>query len=134
MSFVEYTTTRQKKSPEELESGKTWQVRARRLILPLDVQKYGLKVKKWSEDGKSRHSITWKQKPYCKLLLNQDKKAKAIAMLEVNTSKGLAVQVNPAKLDECYISIPKGAMGVFPEESCMLDMKRQGAKITVSKQ
>ena len=131
--FVEYKSTRAKKAPEELEASKTWQVNARRLIVPIDAKKYGLKVKQWQEEGKKRHAITWAKKPYCKLLLNNDKKAKAIAMLEVNTGAGLAVQVNPAKLDECYISIPKGALEAFPKASCMLDLKQEGAKITVCK-
>lgn len=130
--FVEYKTSRAKKAPEELEAGKTWQLNAKRLLVPLDAKKYGLSIKHWTDDaGKKHHSVDWREKPYCKLSLNSDKKAKAIAMLEVNTSKGLAIQANPANLKEFYISIPKGALEAFPKESCMLDMKQQGAKITV---
>lgn len=131
--FTEYKTTRTRKDPEDLASNKTWQVNARRLYIPLDVKKHGLSVKKWTDqDGKKHHSITWKEKPYCKLLLNSEKKGKTFAMLEVGKT-GLAVQVDPSDLKKCYVSIPKGAMEVFPEVNCMLDMKQQGAKITVSR-
>lgn len=130
--FTEYKSTRAKKAPEDLASAKDWQVNARRLYLPLDAKKYGLSVQKWEEDGKKRHKITWKQKPYAKLMLNQDKKAKAFAMLEVNTSAGIAIQVDPANYKRVYISIPAGAMGVFPKVNAMLDYKQEGAKITLS--
>lgn len=130
--FTEYTSTRARKAPEELEAGKSWQVNARRLIVPLDLKAYGLSVKKWEEEGKKRHSITWKSKPYCKLLLNNKKGAKDFAQVQVNKEgKGLAVQVNPANFKECYISIPKGALESFPKSSCMLEYKRQGATYTL---
>lgn len=120
MSFIEYKTARVKKPQEELESGKTWQVKARRLYIPLQVKKYGLEVNNWEEEGKKKHSITWKYKPYAKLLINDDKKAKAFVRLEVNTSAGLAIQVDPANHKRFYISIPEGAKKAFPKESCML--------------
>ena len=133
MSFVEYQTKRTKKAPEDLESGKTWQVNARRLIVPINTKDYGLSIKKWTKDGKKHHSITWDKKPYAKLSLNQDKKDKHFGLLEINTQKGLAIQINPAKLDECYISIPKGALDYFPKSSCMLEMDKKGNKITLGK-
>lgn len=132
--FTEYKSTRAKKAPEELEAGKSWQVNARRLIIPLDCKAYGLSVRKWEEDGRKHHAITWKSKPYCKLLLNNKAGAKEFAQVRVNTEgKGLAVQVNPANLKECYISIPKGALEVFPQASCMLEYKRgKGMVYTLS--
>lgn len=131
--FTEYKSTRAKKAPEDLASAKDWQPQGRRLYIPLDAKKYGMSVKKWEEDGKKHHKITWKSKPYCKLLLNNSKNAKEFAMLEVNTSTGLAVQVDPANYKRCYISIPAGAMGVFPKANAMLEYKQDGAKITVCK-
>ena len=118
--FTEYKPTRAKKAPEELEAGKTWQVNARRLYIPLDAKKYGLKVQKWTEEGKKRHKITWTKKPFAKLMLNQDKKAKAIVRLDVNTSAGLAIQVDPADMGKFYVSIPEGAKSAMPKKSCML--------------
>lgn len=133
MSFIEYKTTRARKPLEELESAKDWQAASRRLYLPLDAKKYGLQVKKWTEDGKPRHSIVWKSKPYARLLLNNKKSAKDFAMLEVNTERGLAIQVDPANYKRCYVSIPKGALEQFPANSCMLEFKREGAKYTLAK-
>lgn len=131
--FTEYKSTRAKKAPEELASAKDWQVNGRRLYIPLDAKKYGLSVRKWTdEDGKKRHKINWTQKPYAKLLLNNSKKAKDFAMLEINTSAGIAVQVDPANYKRVYISIPEGALGVFPKANAMLEYKQQGAKITLS--
>lgn len=130
--FTEYKSTRAKKAPEDLASAKDWQVNARRLYIPLDTKRYGLQVQKWEEDGKKRHKITWKQKPYAKLLLNNSKGAKDFAMLEVNTSAGLAIQVDPANYKRVYVSIPAGAMGAFPKANAMLDYKQDGAKITLS--
>lgn len=131
--FTEYKSTRAKKAPEDLASAKDWQVNARRLYLPLDTKKYGLQVKKWEEDGRKRHSITWKQKPFCKLLFNNKQNAKDFAMLEVNTSAGLAIQVDPANYKRVYISIPAGALDKMPKANAMLEYKRDGAKITVCK-
>lgn len=131
--FTEYKSTRAKKAPEDLASAKDWQVNARRLYIPLDCKKYGLAVKKWEEAGKKRHAITWKQKPYCKLLLNNKSGAKDFAMLEVNTNAGLAVQVDPANYKRVYVSIPAGALEAFPKANAMLEYKQDGAKITVCK-
>lgn len=136
--FIEYTSTRARKASEELEAGKSWQVNARRLIIPLDCKKYGLQVKEFegvNSKGKKckKHTITWKSKPYCKLLLNNKAGAKEFAQVQVNKEgRGLAVQVNPANLKECYISIPKGALEAFPKASCMLNYERQGATYTLS--
>lgn len=134
MSFIEYKTKRAKKAPEDLASAKDWQVNARRLYLPLDLKKYGLDVSKWEEDGKKHHAISWKHKPYCKLLLNSNKQAKEFCMLKVNTKAGLAVQVDPSNYSRCYVSIPKGALQVFPKANAMLEFKHKDDKITVSKQ
>lgn len=131
--FTEYKSTRAKKAPEDLASAKDWQVNARRLYIPLDTKKYGLQVQKWEEDGKKRHAITWKQKPFCKLLFNNKPNAKDFAMLEVNTSAGLAIQVDPANYKRVYISIPAGALEKMPKANAMLEYKRDGAKITVCK-
>lgn len=141
MSFIEYKTTRAKKPLEELEAGKTWQVNARRLYIPLEGKDYGLKVKEWEEQvvkngkpaTKKCHSITWKQKPYAKLLLNEDHKAQAILQLQVNTSAGLAIQVDPANLGKFYVSIPKGALARLPKASTMLDVDVQKNCYTYSK-
>lgn len=133
MSFIEYKTTRAKKPLEELVASKEWQAKARRLYLPIDTKQYGLSIKKWEEDGKKRHAITWKQKPYCKLLLNDKGNQKDFAMVEVNTQKGLAIQVDPSDFKKCYISIPKGALQAFPKGDARLEYKKQGSKITVTK-
>ena len=138
--FTEYQSTRARKSPEELASGKDWQVNARRLYIPLSLEEYGLEVRKWEEDiikdgkpaKKKRHAITWKSKPYCKLLLNNTQGAQDFAQLQVNTSGGLAVQVDPANYKRVYVSIPKGALGVFPKVNAMLNYKRNGATYTLS--
>lgn len=131
--FVEYKSTRAKKAPEELASAKDWQVNARRLYIPLDTKAYGLQVKKWQEeDGRKRHAISWAKKPYAKLLLNNKPNAKDFAMLELNTSAGLAIQVDPADYKRCYISIPAGALEAFPKTNAMLKYKQDGAKITLS--
>lgn len=133
MSFVEFKTTRAKKPAEELEAGKTWQVNARRLYIPLDGKEYGLAVKEWEEGGKKHHAITWKQKPYAKLLLNSDAKAKAILQLQVNTTGGLAIQVDPADFGKFYVSVPKGALANLPKVSAMLGVKVAGKAFTYSK-
>ena len=131
--FTEYKTLRAKKAPEELASAKDWQVNARRLYIPLDTKKYGLQVQKWEEEGKKRHKITWKQKPFCKLLFNNKQNAKDFAMLEVNTSAGLAIQVDPSDFKRVYVNIPAGSLDKMPKANTMLDFKQDGAKITVSK-
>lgn len=131
--FVEYKTSRTKKAPEDLVSSKDFQINARRLYLPIDTKKYGLSIQKWEEEGKKHHKITWKTKPFCRLLLNKDKKSKDFVMLDINTQKGIAIQVDPSDFKKCYISIPKGAMEIFPKQDAMLDFKEDGAKITVSK-
>lgn len=131
--FTEYTSTRARKAPEELEAGKSWQVNARRLIIPLDCKAYGLSVRKWEEDGRKHHAISWKAKPYARLLLNNKAGAKEFAQVRVNTEgRGLAIQVDPADMNKFYVSIPKGALGAFPEASCMLNYKRNGATYTLS--
>ena len=130
--FTEYKSTRAKKAPEDLASAKDWQVNARRLYIPLDCKAYGLSVRKWEEDGKKRHAITWAKKPYCKLLLNSKSGAKDFAQLQVNTDAGLAVQVDPANYKRVYISIPAGALEAFPKANAMLNFKQDGAKITLS--
>ena len=131
--FTEYKSTRAKKAPEELASAKDWQPQGRRLYIPLDAKKYGMSVKHWtSEDGKKHHSIIWKQKPYAKLLLNNSKNAKDFAMLDVNTSAGIAIQADQENTKKFYISIPDGAMEAMPKAPCMLNYKQQGAKITLS--
>lgn len=131
--FTEYKTSRTRKNPEDLVSSKDFQINARRLYLPIDTKKYGLSIQKWEEEGKKKHKITWKTKPYGRLLLNNNKKAKDFVMIDINTQKGIAIQVDPSNFKKCYISIPKGAMEVFPKEDAMLDFTQNGAKITVSK-
>lgn len=133
MSFTEYQTSRTRKNPEDLVSSKDFQRNARRLYLPIDTKKYGLSIQKWEEDGKKHHKITWKTKPFCKLLLNDNKKAKDFVMLDINTQKGIAIQIDPSNFKKCYVSIPKGALEFFPEEDANLEFKTQGAKITVSR-
>lgn len=131
--FTEYKTLRAKKSPEELVSSKDFQRNARRLYLPIDTKQYGLSIQKWEEEGKKKHKITWKNKPYAKLLLNNNKNAKDFVMIEMNTERGLAIQIDPSNFKKCYVSIPKGAMDHFPKQDANLEFKTQGAKITVSK-
>lgn len=131
--FVEYQTSRTRKDPEALVSSKDFQINARRLYLPIDTKKYGLSIQKWEEEGKKHHKIIWKTKPYAKLLLNNNKNAKDFVMLDINTQKGLSIQIDPSNFKKCYISIPKGALDHFPKEDANLEFKTQGAKITVSK-
>ncbi len=131
--FTEYKTTRAKKSPEDLASAKDWQPKARRLYIPLNLKDYGMNVVEGEKNGKKTHSITWKSKPYCKLLLNNKQNAQDFAMLEINTDAGLAVQIDPANHKRCYISIPKGALKSFPKDNSMLKYKINGEKITISR-
>ena len=131
--FTEYKSTRTRKAPEDLASAKDWQPQGRRLYIPLDPKKYGRYFSEWTdEDGRKHRQVIWKQKPYCKLLLNQDAKSKDFAQLQVNTDAGLAVQVDPSDHKRHYISIPKGALASLPDAPCMLNYKQQGAKITLS--
>lgn len=124
MSFVEYKTTRAKKPVEELEAGKIWQVNARRLYIPLDGKVYGLAIKDWTDgEGRKHHAVEWKHKPYAKLLLNSDRRAQAILQLQVNTSAGLAVQVDPANFGKFYVSVPKGALARLPKTSENLEIE-----------
>lgn len=131
--FTEFKTTRTRKAPEDLASTKDWQPQGRRLYIKLDPSKYGRKFKTWTgEDGRKHSKVEWTQKPYCKLLLNQDPKAKDFAQLQVNTDAGIAVQVDPSDHKRHYISVPAGALASLPDAPCMLNYKQQGAKITLS--
>lgn len=128
-NFVEYQATRARKAPEALASAKDWQPAGRRLYLPLDVKAYGLGVRTWegvNSKGKKckKHAITWKAKPFARLLLNKQAGAKEFARVEVNTDAGLAVQVDPANFKRVYVSIPAGALDAFPADACMLEFKQ----------
>lgn len=120
--FTLYETKRVKKAPGELVAGKNWQPGSRRLYLPLDGAKYGLKIHK--KEGRG-HSVEWAKKPYARLYLGDGKSA--IAKLEVNNMQGIAIQVDPSNTGRFYVSIPKGARGVFPEEACDVSIKKDKA-------
>ena len=132
--FAEYTTTRARKDPKDLASAKDWQPQARRLYITIKPADYGRARKEWTDqDGRKHKRWEWKQKPYCKLMLNQDPKAEKFAQLVLNTEgKGLAVQVDPADPKRHYVSVPKGALEALPEDACMLNYERKDGKITLS--
>lgn len=123
--FTLYQTTRAKKAPGELVAGKNWQPGSRRLYLPLDAKKHGLKIR---EEG-GRHKVEWASKPYARLYLGDGKQA--VAKLEIQGDDGIAVQVDPSDTRRFYVSIPKGALGVFPTEACDVTIAadKQGALI-----
>lgn len=139
--FTEYKTTRMRKPIEDLISSKDFQINSRRLYLPLNPKKYGLTIREWEEDilkngkttKKKHHQITWKNKPYCKLLLNNDKKSKNFLILDINTERGISIQTDPSDFNRFYISIPKGAMENFPKEDTNLEYKQEGNKLSIFK-